>query len=261
MPTARTIIDGTPGERYHNATARPMYQLIVAQVRTCGICYQYMNQVARFWPIPIHPGCRCKQVAIQPLATAPHPFVNYREVVAKLSLPDQANVMGRSCFVLWRKGVVTWGDVVTSSRIRTLEEVVARKKLSVERMVEVGVQPGFAERAHAAVHTSEHEAAEAHRKRLIDQIAKAGVAHDKVVRHLAQSLVGRVTLEASQASYMTRAGVVLTGNKRQTILPGAMPQDFADAMFDRLLAQTLATGSPVGARKKKGKDDGRDEQR
>jgi hypothetical protein len=51
MPGARTIIDGNPGQTWRNDTDRPWFQLAVQGAHTCGLCYQYMNKIARFWPI------------------------------------------------------------------------------------------------------------------------------------------------------------------------------------------------------------------
>lgn len=194
MPAATAIIDGPPGDVWTNDTSKPMYQLHVSANNTCGLCWQYAEKISRFWAIPLHRNCRCRQSAIKPGQQARNPFVNYRELVRDLSPTQQTAVMGRSAFRLWEAGVVKWEDVVTPARVRPLHEVVGNRGLSIKRMIKAGVQPWVARRAYETVHTPEHEAVAAQRRRLLEQIAGAGMSQDAVVRQLAKAIFPRITI-------------------------------------------------------------------
>jgi len=157
MPSHRTIYSGIPGTIWTNDTERPQYQLVVSLINSCGVCIQYHLKIGSPWPIPFHWGCLCEQRIIKVGAQAPHPFCDYMEVIDKLPPEMRGKVVGVSNLILIKKGVVTWSDVVTGSRVRDLREVADRHDLSVERMVKAGIKPSIAAEAHAAVHTSEHE--------------------------------------------------------------------------------------------------------
>lgn len=169
--------------------------------------------------------CRCRQSACKPGQQAARPFVDYQEEVEKLPAPQQAVVMGKSLFQLWRKGVIDWGEAVTPGRIRSLQEVVARQRLSIDQLVKAGVRPDIAKAAHSAVHTPAHQAVAAHRKQLIQQIQAAGMSHQAAVQHIGQALSGRVQVAAGP-SYTTKtttpsapAGTVLLGIPASRITP------------------------------------------
>ena len=53
-------IHGEPGERWTNETDKVWWQLKVDFINSCGQCIQYANTLARFWPVPFHPGCNCR---------------------------------------------------------------------------------------------------------------------------------------------------------------------------------------------------------
>lgn len=220
------IIDGSPGDRWINDTATVYYQFVCNLASSCGVCIQYHRKIARFWPIPIHRNCRCKQRVVKPGHEAPEPFVDFRKLLDKMPIDQQTAAVGRSCYTLLRRGVITWEDVVTPARVRSLEEVVSIRKLSVERMVKAGVQKGIASRAYEQVHTPEHELAARKRQELIDVIRQAGVRHEALVKHLAKSLAGRTTIAAGP-SYTTTTdrvapvGTVIPGIEQQALLTPA----------------------------------------
>jgi len=166
----RVIIDGEPGTTWTNDTEKIQYQFVAALINTCGVCLQYHLKIGAWWPIPIHYGCRCEQRAIKPEAQAPHPFVDYRELLAKMPPAEQAAAIGASNYKLLKAGVVDWKDIVTPSRVRDLREVVAKKKLTIDQMERAGVGPRWAAEAHAAVHTPEHEAIARQRRELIERL-------------------------------------------------------------------------------------------
>ena len=162
----RTIISGEPATRWTNDTGKVQYQFIAALINTCGVCLQYHLKIGAWWPIPIHYGCRCEQRAIKPDAQAPHEFVDYRALLDKMPPAEQAAAIGASNYKLLKAGVVKWEDIVTPSRVRDLREVVAKKKLTIERNDQGRRRPALGSRtAHAAVHTPEHELVAAQRKR------------------------------------------------------------------------------------------------
>lgn len=210
MPDARTLISGEPGTYFVNDGSTVLYQLAVAGFNTCALCWQYAGQVARYWPIPLHRNCRCRQYLIKPGATAPNPFIDYQDVVSKFARPQQAALMGVSLFRLWTKGAISWEDAVTPGRIRSLAEVVSLKNLSVKAMTRAGVMPAIARQAHATVNTPAHVLAEQHRQRLIDRILAAGIPHEAMIRQLSERLAARASVAAGP-SYVDRSGAIHPG--------------------------------------------------
>jgi len=192
----RIIYDGEPGTRWTNDTGKIQYQFVAALINTCGTCLQYHMKIGAWWPIPIHYGCRCEQRAIKPEDKAPHDFINYRELLAKMPRKEQAAAIGASNYRLLKAGVVEWKDVVTPSRVRDFREVVAKKKLSVATMEKAGVGPRWAAEAHAAVHTPEHEAIARQRRELIERLKGAGMSQERLVSELSQRLAERVAIGA-----------------------------------------------------------------
>jgi hypothetical protein len=200
----RVIIDGEPGTTWTNDTEKVRYQFVCALINTCGTCLQYHMKIGAWWPIPIHHGCRCHQLMIKPGADAPHEFVDYRELLDKMPPAEQAAAIGASNYKLLKAGVVKWEDIVTRSRVRDLREVVAKKKLTVEEMTKAGVGQRWAEEAHAAVHTPEHEIVAAKRQELLQKLVGAGLSQEKIVGELAARLAARVTIaEGPEGPYTT----------------------------------------------------------
>lgn len=212
-------------------------------------------QIARFWPLGLHHGCRCRQVPVKPGQVAPHPFIDYQKEVKALAPDQQAAVMGRSLFRLWDKGVIRWEDAVTPSRVRSLQEVVGRQRLSIKTLIKAGVRPDIAKAAHAAVHTPEHEAAEAHRRGLIERIHAAGVNHDLVVKHIGERLASRVDVAAGPG-YTTKAGEVLPGiPARQLIDPAEQRRRQADELSALLGSAAGVAGAVAAMRRKKRREE------
>lgn len=252
MADSRSVISGSPGTTWQNETDKVFFQFHVEGRHTCGVCYQYSEQIARFWPIPIHANCRCKQSPIAPGASAPREFVDYEKVVAKLPPHEQAKVMGKSAYCLVRKGVVSWSEVVTSARVRTLEEVVSRNKLDVKTMVKAGIQPGIAERAHGAVNTPEHVLAEQHRRQQVARIVGLTGGQTDLSRQLAEHLASRVGIAAGP-SYTTKSGAVLPGIQAQTLVSRQrLLTDFA------ALLALPNLGPPVLKKKKRDQEEDQD---
>jgi hypothetical protein len=219
----RIIFNGEPGTRWVNETGQIRYQFVCRLQNTCGACLQYHMAIGPWWPIPIHRNCRCLQVPIPAGTTARHEFVNFREVLKELSPAQQRAAIGASNYRLLKAGKVKWTDIVGKYHVRSLEEVVAFKKLSIEEMKAAGVKPWIAEHAHAKVHTPAADLLRQRRKELTEQILKAGVSQEQLVSELACGI-------ASQAE----------------IVGGFAPQTTAEFLsggdYEEILARLLATG-------------------
>jgi len=192
----RVIWNGEPGTRWTNDTGVVKYQLICRLRNTCGFCLQYHLAIGARWGIILHHGCRCKQVPIQPDAEAPHPFVDFRELLDNLPHHEQVAAIGAGNYRLLKEGLADWSDIVTPTRVRDLREVVAIKKLSLQELLDAKIKPQFAEEAHNAVHTPEHELVERHRRELMEKVKQAGLSQDQLVRQLALRMSERVTVAA-----------------------------------------------------------------
>jgi hypothetical protein len=199
----RPIISGEPGETWTNDTAKVRYQFVASLHNTCGVCLQYHLKIGGWWPIPIHFGCRCHQVPILPGQTAPEPFTDYRKLLESMPHDQQVAAIGASNYKLLQAKVVKWEDIVTPSRVRDFREVVARGRLSVDRLVRAGVRLQQAQRAHETVHAPGHEHAERQRRELAERLARAGMAHKPLIDELSRRLAARVGIARQEA-----AGVV-----------------------------------------------------
>jgi hypothetical protein len=222
-----------------NETARVRYQFHAALSNTCGVCLQYHLKIGPFWPIPIHHGCRCRQVAIRPGQRAPEPFTDYRRLLDGMPHDQQVAAIGASNYTLLQKGVAAWEDIVTPSRVRDFREVVARKGLTVEQLRKAGIRRYMAERAHGAIHTSEHEAAEAHRRRLAERLKGAGLSQAALKGELARRLAARVSIAPGPPG---EGGIPAWPGGP---LPGKRPGHAAE--LARLLAAAVAGPKPKPA--------------
>jgi hypothetical protein len=133
-------IHGQPGDRWTNDTDKVWYQLKVQFLNSCGQCIQYANTIARYWPIPFHPGCNCRMVPVSPGQQA-EKFLDFREEVRKLPPGQQSAVMGAANLRLVEKGLIQWEDVVGRSRIRQLFEVVREQKITEAQLQAAGIAP------------------------------------------------------------------------------------------------------------------------
>ena len=174
----RIIFSGEPGARWVNNTDKVRFQFVAALIKTCGACLQYHMAIGPHWGIPIHKGCRCRQVAIQIGAQAPNAFVDFREILDGMSLRDQVAAIGLGNYRLLKAGVVTWEEIVMHYSVHSFEGVVALYKISLETMLKAGIPPGMAKRVYNAVHTPEQDFIRAHREKLLKEFEEAGVARD-----------------------------------------------------------------------------------
>lgn len=189
----RIIFNGEAGEAFTNETDRVLYQFVASLSNTCGVCLQYHLAISSFWPIPMHRNCECVQVLIKPGATA-EPWVDFRKVLDAMPRDQKVAAVGASNYRLLKKGLVTWADLVTDTRVRTFREVVAIGKLTVSKMAGAGVRKDLAEAAWASVHTPAHEIAAAHRKALVDALADAGLTRRQINEGFGKGVAAKVRL-------------------------------------------------------------------
>jgi hypothetical protein len=189
------VITGLPGTTWTNDGGKVRYQFVAELRRTCGVCLQYHLQIGASWPIPIHFGCRCRQVALFPGDTS-QPFANFREVLRDLDPHQQAAAVGSANYRLIEAGVVRFEDVVTEGRVRDLREVVSLKGLSLEALETAGVPKAVAEQAHRSVTTPAHRLAADSRARTLVALRAKGVSDEEARRAVSSRLAARVTIGA-----------------------------------------------------------------
>lgn len=167
---------GDPGTRWTNDTGKVLWQFHATWQNTCGVCAQYDTLIGQHWPIPLHPSCRCFQIPIMPDAES-EPFVDFRGRIERLPDRERAKVIGKSALDLVESGTAKWRDVVTPERVRTLEEVVARKRLTLGVMERSDVGKGPASRAYYSRKTRAEQRAESRRKDELvrDWLGRAGL--------------------------------------------------------------------------------------
>jgi hypothetical protein len=197
---ARVIFNGEPGTRWVNDTSKVQFQFVASLRNTCGACLQYHLAIGPYWPIPIHPNCRCRQVPVAVGTDAPHPFVDFQKVLARMPHDQQVKAIGAANYKLLQAGVVSWREIVTQFRVRTLREVIALNKVSVASALKAGVKKSVIESAHAAVHTPEAELVRRHQAELLDQLRARGVSQQQLVHELSRGIVSRAPIVGTTAT-------------------------------------------------------------
>jgi len=184
-------ITGEAGQAWTNDTSRVYWQLHVQFKNSCGLCIQYANAIAPYFPLPFHPGCNCTQTPVRPGQTA-KPFVDFQAELAQLPHSQQVAAVGASNWRLIEAGKVEWKDVVTPGRIRTFREVVRRNDLTADDLKRAGIRKDVVDRAFAALNSPENEAAKAQQKTIAAALKGLGVSDDRIKRELTGNLAGRV---------------------------------------------------------------------
>lgn len=164
---------GTPGETFHNGTGKILYQLVCSWHNTCGACGQMHLAIAKWWS-PFHRGCACRSTPIYPDKNSA-PYENFQDIIDSLPPDQQKKVVGDGNMKLIDAGVVTWGDVVTSNRVKLLREVVSIKKLSITDLTGAGIKKGIADGVWSSVNTEAHVIADRQRTQLLKQIQDLGI--------------------------------------------------------------------------------------
>lgn len=186
-------ITGTPGDVWTNETGRVYFQLKVQFRNSCGQCIQYANQIAPYWPLPFHNNCNCEQTPIRPGESA-DAFVDFRAELDQLPLSQKVAAVGASNWKLIKDGVVTWEDVVQPGRIRTLREVVARKKLSNDVLKNAGINKSVRSRVLGVVESPEVIANQVQRAGIVSALRNNGVSDQRIREALRGNLTTRLNL-------------------------------------------------------------------
>ncbi len=184
------VIRGQPGEAWSNNGTRVMWQLKVKFANSCGLCIQYANCIAGYWPIPFHENCNCTQHAVRPGDTA-DPFIDFREELRQLGPDQQEKAVGATNWRLIEAGIVEWGDVVTPGRVRSLTEVVAAKKLTRDDLKAVGARRSVIDGVFATVESGANVQAAAERQRIVAALRNAGLTDEQIKKQLASGLRSR----------------------------------------------------------------------
>jgi hypothetical protein len=250
---ARRILNGTPGITWKNTTGKVRWQALVNWRNSCGTCIQNDHAISTSkWPFPLHPRCMCAQLPIYP-GKEGLPFVDFRAEIDALPAHRRADVIGKAALALIDNHVLRWPDVVNKDRIKTLHELVAKHKLTVERMVAAGVDRRTAQRAFDRAHGHDAEAlAEAHRRAQEEAIAAKAeaqrAAKEAARRRLAEQ-EAKVKARPRQpevtpteagsarvlADYLRRAKVKISSIK--DVIAGRFGKGAAEAEAKRLLAE------------------------
>lgn len=182
-------ITGDPGTVWVNKTPKPYYQFVCALSNTCGACLQHHTAIGHWWPIPIHRKCGCQQRLVRPGQAAPLAFADFRKILDEMSSDDQIAAVGAGVYPLLKGGVIAWGDVVTRYSVRTLPEIVAWRRLTLDEMVAVGVDLATAVAAYEAVHTPEQDAIRRTRAEAMDVLERAGIPRERLIEELSRGLL------------------------------------------------------------------------
>jgi len=181
------LVNGPAGEAWVNRTGRVRYQFLADLVRTCGACLQYHRVVGPWWPIPIHRGCRCRQKAVGP-GQAAEPFVDFRKLLEGMPRSKQAAAVGVGNYRFLRAGLVEWGDVVTTSRVRSLRDVIALTHVGRKAVLDAGVRPADVDAAAARGEMTEEEMAREHLAQLGERLRGLRLSGRELVEALTPAL-------------------------------------------------------------------------
>ena len=256
-------ISGEPGTAWTNRTETIYYQAKVQFRNSCAVCISVANLIARYWPFPFHFRCHCRNVPIVPGATA-SPFLDYQEELAGLEPSQQTAAMGRSNWTILRSGLVSWDDIITRSRIRPFHEVVARKKLTIEQLVDAGVTKGRAAKAWATTHTAEHAAADHVRATVVEALRQHGLTTEEIAGNVGARVAERFGLKGPSGAFKVKvfprggegaAAALLRPKPIQPITPATARQRLVDEFGEDALRgvpfeeiQTEADVEAVAAR-------------
>lgn len=189
------IKPGEPGDAWFNDLGVAMQQLECSLINTCGSCFQWHLQIAEAWFTPLHRCCRCQVRFVIPGEYA-RPWANYFELLKAMDASQHESAVGKYNWRIINEGVVKWSDVVTSGRVRTFEQVIAREKLTVAELIKAGIPRGVAESEWNRVHTPAHEAFQKKVDEAATGMRAAGMTDDQIktefARQIAPRIMGRI---------------------------------------------------------------------
>ena len=167
-------LGGPPDTRWRNRTDDTWYQLVSSLRKPCAVCLRRHGRVApQPGPIPFHPHCECEQLEIPAGAQAPIEFRSAGGLAATMPVgghdPSGARLVGPlnrhhkrrkeeggrmsefrsdSSFIPQPSSFHEWDDLFDGNGDpRNFDQVVKRKRLTVDQLVAAGIAEGVARRA------------------------------------------------------------------------------------------------------------------
>jgi hypothetical protein len=149
LVTGSDGLGGPPDSRWRNMTDDTWYQLVSSLRKPCAVCLRRHGRISpRPWPIPFHPHCECEQLEIPPGAEAPIEFRSAGGLAAVMPVGGQVELVGALNWLIRSAGLVSWEDLFDAGGDpRDFDQVVKRKKLTVEQLVKAEIAEGVARRA------------------------------------------------------------------------------------------------------------------
>lgn len=205
--------NGRPGDVWTNEGQTVQYQLVCALINTCGYCLNFHMAIADHWATPFHRSCACEQFPIAPGQQA-RPSVDFRDWLERAGHAAQVTAVGRAVYRLIESRVIRWHDAIAPDRVRSLAEIVAINRLTLQRLIRAGVQRGVAERAIAMSTKGPDAILKLHRAELTRSLERAGLSRSQAIEGF-----GKI-LAADQFT-----DLMLPEEKRKRAKPDADPRD------------------------------------
>ena len=142
-------LGGPPDTRWRNMTGDTWYQLVASLRHTCSVCVRRHGRISpRPWPIPFHLHCECTQQPVLPGGQAPVAFAAPSLLMPAMPVGGQVGLVGPLNWLIRSAGLVSWDDLFDGNGDpRDFDQVVKRKKLTVDQLVKAGIAEGVARRA------------------------------------------------------------------------------------------------------------------
>lgn len=179
------------GQAWQNTRGRILFQWHCNFANSCGRCIEMAGAIGRWWPLPLHRGCRCSNVPIRP-GEVSAPGLDYREEVRKLDPVQQTRVIGAANLKLVEAGLVEWGQVVDRTRIKTLRQVIDERRLTPEQLRGAGVPEATIRAALADLNTPAVELAARRRETLVAALQGRGLTREQLRTEIGRRLAARV---------------------------------------------------------------------
>ena len=150
LVTGSDGLGGLPGDRWRNPTDRVWWQWVSSLRKPCAVC---LRRHGRLFPGPDpperpHPHCECEFIEVRPGGEAPIEFRSPAGLAAAMPVGGQVALVGPLNWLIRSASLVSWDDLFdTGGDPRDFDQVVRRKGLTVDQLVEAGIAEGVARRA------------------------------------------------------------------------------------------------------------------